>query len=85
MAISVGFVDAAHAGPEFMVAHPGGGKGCPFTAVGPIPFVCRHDLGRVGSILQHIIRARLAAFGDVLYFCMDRDQRLATGNETVGA
>ncbi len=77
MAISVGFVDAAHTGPEFMVAYPGSRKGSLFTAVGSIPFVGRHDLCRVGSILQQIICARLAAFDDVLYLCMNQDQRLA--------
>ena len=50
--IPKGLVNAAHAGPEFMVPHPGSRKGCPFTAVGSIPLVCRHDLCRVGRILQ---------------------------------
>src|SRR6266705_1224904 len=66
MAISIGFVDAAHAGPEFMVAYPGSRKGSLFTAVGSIPFVGRHHLCRVGSVLQQIICARLAALDDVL-------------------
>ena len=51
MTISIGFVDAAHAGPEFIVAYPGRGKGSLFTAVGSVPFVRRHDLCRVRRIL----------------------------------
>ena len=73
MAVAVGLVDAAHARPELAVPQPGCGKRRLLPGIGAIPLRRRDARGGMRSVLEHIVRARLASVDNFLNLGADQD------------